>query len=197
MANILLVIVTAAYAALTFWLARSSSKSAASAVAAADAAAASVRMQQAALEARLSQHHAWFKTGGGGRTPERWEIDVRPLLGSYWVHEVRLLDVHFVSDVDGEHGKAIDFDRDLAPIVGSLPANVDETTGLRFEVDLAEKANEAFGHNDWRILSWRCLVFFSMAESALGCRRLVVYSDPNADPRAYWLNRARENGLAI
>jgi hypothetical protein len=37
----------------------------------------------------------------------------------------------------------------MAPLKGSLPVRVDEVEGVQFEVNLAEPARAAFGHDKW------------------------------------------------
>lgn len=193
--NIVLAAVTAVYVVLTWRLSRSSDKAAESAAQSAAAAAESARMQQAALEVQASQRHAWFKTGGGGSSYEHWQFDVIPLVGAYWVHSVELLDFRLRSEFDGEAVQTIEFHKDMIPIRGSLPARVDEVDGLRFEINLVEPGCAAFGHDEWLIESWRCLVTFSLAESDQSRRRLVVYLDPSMDPRIHWIQQARELGF--
>ncbi len=186
--NGLLVLVTAVYVILTGRLAREAANSA-------KAAADSVRVQQAALEAQASQRHAWFKTAGGGNDWKRFELVIIPLVGAYWVHKVELLDFRLASDVDGEQGQTIDFNEEMLPRNGVLPRRVDEAEGVWFEVNLADPARAAFGHDKWHIQSWRCMVTFSLAESDQSRRRLIVHLDPSADPRVRWLREARELGF--
>ena len=193
--NAVLVLVTAVYVVLTWRLARASDRAARAAAESAQAAAQSVRMQRAALEVQASQRHAWFKTGGGGNSYEHWQFAIRPLLGAYWLREVELLDFQLTSEVDGEQGQTITFNKDMAPIDGALPARVDEVEGVMFEINLADAALAAFGHDRWRIGSWRCMVTFSLAEADHSQRRLIVYSDPGMDPRVHWLRQARELGF--
>lgn len=192
--NIALAAITMAYALLTWRLAKSSASAARSATESAAAAADSARLQQAALEAQAAQRHAWFKTAGGGDF-RAWEIGVIPLLGTYWVHEVELIDFHLASEIDGESSQTITIGQVMTPIAGTLPARVDEVEGVRFTFDLEGPANAAFGHSHWRIMNWRCLVTFSLAESDQSRRRLVVHLDPKMDPRVHWLRQARELGF--
>ena len=186
--NSLLVGITAVYVVLTGRLAREAAKSA-------EAAAESARAQQAALEAQASRQHPWFKTGGGGNDPERWQFAVRPLLGAYWLREVRLMDLRLASEVEGEDGRRITFDGDVRPRGGALPARVDEVEGVMFEVNLAEAARTAFGHDKWRVEHWRCMVTVSLAEDDRSQRRFIVYSNPAHDPVVRWLRQARELGF--
>lgn len=193
--NIVLALITGVYVVLTAKLARSSERAAESAAAAAKAAAESARMQRAAIEVQASQRHAWFKTGGGGNSYEQWRFAIRPLLGAYWLRKVELLDFQLSSEVDGEQSQTVAFNKDMTPIEGVLPARVDEVEGVMFEINLVDAAREAFGHDNWRIVSWRCLVTFSLAEADSSERRLIVYLDPSMDPRVHWLRQARELGF--
>lgn len=195
MTNIVLALITAIYVILTGKLARSSDRAAESAAAAAEAAAESARMQKAALEVQASQRHAWFKTGGGGSSYKHWQFVIRPLVGAYWLRRVEVLDFSFKSEIDGEHGQTVAFNQVVSPVTGALPARVDEVEGVTFEIDLVERARNAFGHDRWRIESWRCLVTFSLAEEDSYERRLVVHLDPSMDPRIQWLRQARELGF--
>lgn len=186
--NGLLVVVTAVYVVLTGRLAREAAKSA-------KAAAESVRVQQAALEAQASQRHAWFKTAGGGRSRDQWEIIVIPLVGAYWVHNAELLDFEVKPEGDGEQLRTIVINKEMVPRGAPLPRRVDEVDGVWFDVDLAGPARAALGRDEWDLVGWRCLVTFSLAESDQSRRRLIVHLDPKKDPRARWLREAREAGF--
>jgi len=197
--NALLVAITAVYAVLTWRLAKSSAAAADSAAEAARAAADSARSQRAAIEAEVNRRHAWFKTGGGGASYERWEIGIRPLVGAYVLRKVALLDFHFMPQVPNEAGVQagvrVDVNRIMEPKGQALPMRVDEVEGAMFELDVAALAREAIPDDQWTILHWSCEVTFSLSEFAESERRVIVYSDPKMDPPLHWLREAGELGL--
>lgn len=102
--NAVLVVITGVYAVLTRQLSKSSAAAARSAAESARSAADSARMQRAAIEAEVNRRHAWFKTAGGGRSYEDWDLIVIPLVGAYVLRKVVLRDFEFTSSKPGEDG---------------------------------------------------------------------------------------------
>lgn len=198
-ANVALVVVTGVYVVLTWRLARSSREAASSAAESATAAAESARAQRAAIETEAYQRHAWFKTGGGGASYDRWEIGVRPLVGAYLLRKVVLRDFQFMPEEPHENGVqsgvSVDVHQELVPKEGTLPRLVDEVEGVMFVVDVAGLAREAMPGRKWRIDNWSCEVTYSLSEFSDAQRRVIVYRDHKMDPRLHWLREAGELGL--
>lgn len=190
--NLILVLVTAVYVVLTRSMAKSSQ-------AAAESAAASARAALASIEAEANRRQAWFKTGGGGVSPEHWQIGIRPLVGAYVLRKVVLLDFHFMPTVDDEPGlrssRQVDVKVELEPKDQTFPIHVDEITGALFEVDVAELAAQVFADEHWTIQHWSCEVTYSLSESSESIRRVIVYSNPDMDSRFHWLRQERDLGL--
>lgn len=198
--NAVLVVVTAVYVVLTWRLAQSASAAAKSAAEAARAAADSARSQRAALDADVYRRHAWFKTGGGGATYEKWEFAITPLVGAYVLRKVVLLDFHFMPKTPDAAGVRVGVqvrpNRIMEPKGRSFPMLVDELQGAMFELDVAALAREVIPHDEWEILQWSCEVTYSLSESADSERRVIVYSNSQMDPRLHRLREAAELGLA-
>jgi hypothetical protein len=194
-----LVGVTAWYALLTHRLARSSAAAAESAAESARAAADSARSQRAAIEADLSQRHAWFKTAGGGASFQDWSMWVRPLVGAYVLRRVVLLEFEFMPDTPGEDGsrssRHVEVRENLTPVNGDLPMPVDEIGGAEFKVDVAALARRAIPDDTWTILDWSCEVTYSISSFTEIERRTIVHLDPERDPRSHWIREARERGF--
>lgn len=174
-ATLALVVVTAGYAVLTWRLARSSDRAVLAAQVAAESAADSVRLQRAALEFQISQQRAAFKTGGGGRSWEEFRFVIRPLFGSYFVHQVELHVVDLSATDESGLGRTLR-PGVVTPIDGTLPALVDEIGGVMFQINLAELALREFGHDRWRLDRWSCIVTYSLSELDGSVRRVLVES---------------------
>lgn len=191
--NILLVVVTAAYAIVTYKLAKSSREASTASQKAAEAAAESARHQAAAIEADTNRRYAWFKTGGGGGAdPDFWEFVVIPLIGAYVLHEVVLRRFSFTVN---QESRTFEPNLHLLPRGQSLSLEVDEVEGAMFEMNFSEITGGAYETQGWAVTEWELVVTYSHSLSSQGRRRVLVTNHPENDPRFEWIRKARERGI--